>query len=139
MKKVITGSCLDGILRFITLYFIIDLSVSVYTESIFSIVAVALLIAVYYVISHFIAKKIAIQTRPAFYISSLSVFLLLLFIWGITVKLGVAEIHIFPQGAWDTGTGWAAIMLCAVLVIVSVIERSVIIFISIYRRKKYEN
>lgn len=139
MKKVITSSCLDGILRFITLYLIIDLSVSVYTESVFSIIAAVLFIAIYYVISHFITKKITVKTHPAFYISSLSVFLLLLFIWEITVKLGIAEMHIFPQEAWDTGTGWAVIILCAVLVIASVIERSIMIFISIYRRKNNEN
>lgn len=139
MKKAITLSSLDGLLRFFTLFLITDLSVSVYTESIFSIVAAAVFIAVYYVISHFVAKKISVITRPMFFVSSLAAFLLLLIIGGVTVKIGVAEIHIFPQRAWDTGTGWAAIMLCAVLVITSVIERSIMIFISIYRRKNNEN
>lgn len=139
MKKVITLSSLDGLLRFFTLFLITDLSVSIYTESVFSIVAAALFIAVYYVISHFIAKKIAIQSRPVFLISSLAAFILLLVFWEITVKLGVAEIHIFPQGDWDMGTGWAAIMLCAVLVLATVIERSVFIFISVYRRRKNDS
>ena len=139
MKKIFSLSFLDGLLRFSALFLITDLSMSVYTESIISIIAAVLFIAIYYVISHFIAKKITVKNRPAFYISSLSVFLLLLFILGITVKLGAAEIHIFPQGAWDTGTGWAAIMLCAVLVIASAVERSVMIFISVYRRRKNDS
>lgn len=75
MKKAITLSCIDGILRFFTLFLIIDLSVSVYTDSIFSIVAALLFIAVYYVISHFIAKKITSKKRPVFWISSLVVFI----------------------------------------------------------------
>ena len=139
MKKVFSLSFLDGLLRFSALFLITDLSVSVYTESIFSIFATALFIAVYYVISHFIAKKISVINRPMFFISSLAAFLLLLIIWGVTVKIGNAEAHIFPQGAWDTGTGWAAIMLCAVLIMASVIERSIIIFISVYRRRKNDN
>lgn len=95
MKKAITLSCIDGILRFFTLFLIIDLSVSVYTDSIFSIIAALLFIAVYYVISHFIAKKVTSKKRPVFWISSLVAFILLLIIWGIAVRIGVAEIHIF--------------------------------------------
>lgn len=64
MKKAITLSCIDGILRFLTLFLIIDLSVSVYTDSIFSIIAALLFIAVYYVISHFIAKKVTSKKTP---------------------------------------------------------------------------
>lgn len=139
MKKAITLSCIDGILRFLTLYLISDLSLSVYTESLFSIIAAALFIVIYYIISHFIAKKIAIQSRPVFFISSLVAFILLLIIWGIAVKIGVAEIHIFPRGAWDTGAGWAAIMLCTVLVIESVIERSISTLISVYGRRKNDS
>lgn len=139
MKKAITLSCIDGILRFFMLFLIIKLSVSVYTDSIFSIVAALLFIAVYYVISHFIAKKITSKKRPVFLITSLVAFIFLLIIWGIAVKVGVAEIHIFPRGAWDTGAGWAAIMLCTVLVIASVIERIILTLISVYRRKKYDS
>ncbi len=139
MKKAITLSCIDGILRFLTLYLISDLSLSVYTESLFSIIAAALFIVIYYIISHFIAKKIAIQSRPVFFISSLVAFILLLIIWGIAVKIGVAEIHIFPRGAWDTGAGWAAIMLCTVLVIESVIEKSILTLISVYGRRKNDS
>lgn len=139
MKKAITLSCIDGILRFLTLYLISDLSLSVYTESLFSIIAAALFIVIYYIISHFIAKKIAIQSRPVFFISSLVAFILLLIIWGIAVRISVAEIHIFPRGAWDTGAGWAAIMLCTVLVIASVIERIILTLISVYRRRKNDS
>lgn len=140
MKKAITLSCIDGILRFFTLFLIIDLSVSVYTDSIFSIIAALLFIAVYYVISHFIAKKVTSKKRPVFWISSLVAFILLLIIWGIiAVRIGVAEIHIFPRGAWDTGAGWAAIMLCTVLVIASVIERSILTLISVYGREKNDS
>ena len=139
MKKAITLSCIDGILRFLTLYLISDLSLSVYTESLFSIIAAALFIVIYYIISHFIAKKIAIQSHPVFFISSLVAFILLLIIWGIAVRISVAEIHIFPRGAWDTGAGWAAIMLCTVLVIASVIERSILTLISVYRRRKNDS
>lgn len=139
MKKVITLSCIDGILRFFTLFLIIDLSVSVYTDSIFSIIAALLFIAVYYVISHFIAKKVTSKKRPVFLISSLVAFILLLIIWGIAVRIGVAEIHIFPRGAWDTGAGWAAIMLCTVLIIASVIERSILTLISVYGRRKNDS
>ena len=71
-----------------------------------------------------------------FWISSLVAFILLLIIWGIAVRIGVAEIHIFPRRAWDTGAGWAAIMLCTVLVIASVIERSILTLISVYGREK---
>lgn len=71
-----------------------------------------------------------------FLISSLVAFILLLIIWGIAVRIGVAEIHIFPRGAWDTGAGWAAIMLCTVLIIASVIERSILTLISVYGRRK---
>ncbi len=139
MKKAITLSCIDGIMRFFTLFLIIDLSVSVYTDSIFSIIAALLFIAVYYVISHFIAKKVTSKKRPVFWISSLVAFILLLIIWGIAVKISVAEIHIFHRGAWDTGTGWAAIMLCTVLVIASVIERIILTLISVYRRRKNDS
>lgn len=139
MKKATTLSCIDGILRFLTLYLISDLSLSVYTESLFSIIAAALFIVIYYIISHFIAKKIAIQSRPVFFISSLVAFIFLFIIWGIAVKIGVAEIHIFPRGAWDTGAGWAAIMLCTVLVIASVIERIILTLISVYRRRKNDS
>ena len=139
MKKAITLSSLDGLLRFFTLFLITDLSMSVCTESVFSIIAAVLFIAIYYVISHFIAKKITVKNHPVFLISSLATFILLLVFWGIAIKLGIAEIHIFPQGAWNTGTGWAAIMLCAVLVIASVFERSIMTFISFYRRKNNEN
>lgn len=140
MKKAIALSCIDGILRFFTLFLIIDLSVSVYTDSIFSIIAALLFIAVYYVISHYIAKKVTLKRRPVFWISSLVAFILLLIIWGIiAVKIGVAEIHIFPRGAWDTGAGWAAIMLFTVLVIASVIERSILTLISVYGRKKNDS
>lgn len=139
MKKAITLSCIDRILGFFTLFLIIDLSVSVYTDSIFSIVVALLFIAVYYVISHLIAKKITSKKRPVFLITSLVAFILLLIIWGIAVKIGVAEIHIFPREAWDTGAGWAAIMLCTVLVIASVIEKSILTLISVYRRKKYDS
>ena len=139
MKKATTLSCIDGILRFLTLYLISDLSLSVYTESLFSIIAAALFIVIYYIISHFIAKKIAIQSRPVFFISSLVAFIFLFIIWGIAVKIGVAEIHIFPRGAWDTGAGWAAIMLCTVLVIASVIERSILTLISVYGRRKNDS
>ena len=139
MKKAITLSCIDGILRFFTLFLIIGLSVSVYTDSIFSIIAALLFIAVYYVISHFIAKKITSKKRPVFLITSLVAFILLLIIWGIAVKIGVAEIHIFPREAWDTGAGWAAIMLCTVLVIASVIERIILTLISVYRRRKNDS
>ncbi len=135
MKKTIILSCIDGILRFFTLFLIIDLSVSVYTDSIFSIIAALLFIAVYYVISHFIAKKVTSKKRPVFLITSLVAFILLLIIWEIAVRIGVTEIHIFPRGAWDTGTGWAAIMLCTVLVIASVIERIILTLISAYGRK----
>lgn len=139
MKKAITLSYIDGILRFFTLFLIIDLSMSVYTDSIFSIIAALLFIAVYYVISHFIAKKITSKKRPVYLISSLVAFFLLLIIWGIAVKISVAEIHIFPRGAWDTGAGWAAIMLCTVLVIASVIERSILTLISVFGRRKNDN
>lgn len=139
MKKAITLSCIDGILRFFTLFLIIDLSVSVYTESLFSIIAAALFIVIYYIISHFIAKKVTSKKRPVFLISSLIAFILLLIICGIAVKIGVAEIHIFPRGAWDTGAGWAAIMLCTVLVIASVIERSILTLISVFGRRKNDN
>lgn len=64
MKKAITLSCIDGILRFFTLFLIIDLSVSVYTDCIFSLIAALLFIAVYYVISHFIAKKVTSKKTP---------------------------------------------------------------------------
>ncbi|HAX83354.1 MAG TPA: hypothetical protein DCY15_02355 [Ruminococcaceae bacterium] len=139
MKKAIVLSCLDGLLRFFTLYLISDLSVSVYTESILSIIAAALLIAVYYAISHFTAKMTSFKNRPVFLILSLVTFLFLTFIWGIMVKFGAAEIHIFPQGTWDTGAGWSAIMLCAMLITASLIERSIMIFVSVYRRKSNEN
>lgn len=72
-------------------------------------------------------------------ISSLVAFILLLIIWGIAVKISVAEIHVFPRGAWDTGAGWAAIMLCTVLVIASVIERIILTLISVYRRRKNDS
>lgn len=139
MKKAIALSCIDGILRFFMLFLIIDLSVSVYTDSIFSIAAALLFIAVYYVISRFIAKKITSKKRPVFWISSLVAFILLLIIWGIAVKIGVAEIHIFPRGVWDTGAGWAAILLCTVLAIASVIERSILTLISVSGRRKNDN
>lgn len=139
MKKAIFISCIDGILRFFTLFLIIDLSVSVYTDSIFSIVAALLFIAVYYVISYFIAKKVTSKKRPVYLISSLVAFILLLIIWGIAVKISVAEIHIFSQGTWDTGAGWTAIMLCTVLVIASVIERIILTLISVYRRRKNDS
>lgn len=139
MKKAIFISCIDGILRFFTLFLIIDLSVSVYTDSIFSIVAALLFIAVYYVISYFIAKKVTSKKRPVYLISSLVAFILLLIIWGIAVKISVAEIHIFSRGTWDTGTGWTAIMLCTVLVIASVIERIILTLISVYRRRKNDS
>lgn len=139
MKKAITLSCIDGIMRFFTLFLIIDLSVSVYTDSIFSIIAALLFIAVYYVISRFIAKKITSKKRPVFWISSLVAFILLLIIWGIAVKIGVAEIHILPREAWDTGAGWAAILLCTVLAIASVIERSILTLISVSGREKNDS
>lgn len=139
MKKAIFISCIDGILRFFTLFLTIDLSVSVYTDSIFSIVAALLFIAVYYVISYFIAKKVTSKKRPVYLISSLVAFILLLIIWGIAVKISVAEIHIFSRGTWDTGAGWTAIMLCTVLVIASVIERIILTLISVYRRRKNDS
>lgn len=97
MKKAITLSCIDGILRFLTLFLIIDLSVSVYTDSIFSIVAALLFIAVYYVISHFIAKKITSKKRPVFLITSLVAYILLLIIWGIASKSALRKYIFFPE------------------------------------------
>ncbi len=135
MRKAITFSFIDGLLRFFTLFLITDLSVSVYTESIFSIIAAALLIAIYYIISHFIAKKVSIKSRHIFYFLSIAAFLFLFFIWIISIKTGVTSIHIFPQGNWDTGTGWAMLLLCTALVVASIIERCIMIFISAYRRK----
>ena len=136
MNKTLLCASADGLVRFTVLFLISDLSQSIYTDSIFSIIVAALLIAIYYVFSHFTAKKVSIKSCHIFYILSLAVFLFLLFIWIISIKAGVTSIHIFPQGNWDTGTGWATLLLCTILVIASIIERTVMIILSTYRRKR---
>lgn len=138
MEKVMTLAFFDGFMRAVTLFLIADFSLSIYSDNKLSLLVVALLILLYYVISHFISRKTNIKHYPVFYIFSLLPFLLFIFLWCVISKFGLT-MHLFPQYDWDAGAGWSMVMLCSLLVIASIIERIIMTLLALKRRKQNDN